>query len=125
MIALIGRVKPVADADLLADIVSEIRRPFEFDHPFLLLVFMPNRVPIYRPIGKARCVMPKWALLGLWSRPPLGLVVIVARIKAHRALCQRTDGARHRRDPVGIIADWWRSARARLRKPKRRAKAFR
>src|SRR6266404_10007740 len=52
--------EPVADADLLADIMSEIRRPFEFDHPFLLMVLMPIVYAIYSPIGKAGCVIQKW-----------------------------------------------------------------
>src|SRR5215469_7382279 len=43
--------EPVADADFLADILREIRRPLEFDHSPSFLM-MPIMYPIFGRIGK-------------------------------------------------------------------------
>jgi hypothetical protein len=46
--------KPIADPDFLADILSEVCRPFEFNHPLSLLALLPMVYPIHGGIGKAR-----------------------------------------------------------------------
>jgi hypothetical protein len=65
----------------------------------------------------------KMALLAFGLGLLLGLVVIVAEIKALERFASGLMALGIAAIPFGIIADWWRSVRARLRKPKRRAKA--
>ena len=65
----------------------------------------------------------KMALLAFGLGLLLGLVVIAAEIKALERLASGLMALGIAAIPFGIIADWWRAARARLRKPRRRAKA--
>jgi hypothetical protein len=65
----------------------------------------------------------KVALLAFGLGLLLGLVVIAAEIKALERLASGLMALGIAAIPFGVIGDWWRAARARLRKPRRRAKA--
>ena len=64
----------------------------------------------------------KMALLAFGLGLLLGLVVIAAELKALERFASGLMALGIAAIPFGIIADWWRAARARLRKPRRRAK---
>ena len=65
----------------------------------------------------------KMALLAFGLGLLLGLVVIVAEIKALERFASGLMALGIAAIPFGVVADWWRAARAWLRKPKRRTKA--
>jgi hypothetical protein len=65
----------------------------------------------------------KMALLAFGLGLLLGLVVIAAEIKALQRFASGLMALGIAAIPLGIIADLRRAARARLRKPRRRAKA--
>ncbi len=65
----------------------------------------------------------KLALLAFGVGLLLGLVVIVAEIKALERFASGLMALGIAAIPFGVVADWWRAARAWLRKPKRLAKA--
>ena len=65
----------------------------------------------------------KMALLAFGLGLLLGLVVIVAEIKALERFASGLMALGIAAIPFGIIADWWCAARAWLHHPRRRAKA--